>query len=107
MSTLFVCNMNALTPDERARHGALAAQLHPHVTRFDELPQGYAARLPAQPELAPALTEFVTLERRCCPFLTLAIRFEPHDGPLALEITGPPGAKPFIRAEFGIPEDPT
>jgi len=37
--------MNALTPQQRIRHGDLAAQLISAVVDFKELPNGYAASI--------------------------------------------------------------
>ena len=103
MHSQFVCDMSAMDVDQRARHSTLAMRLRPAVETFDELADGYAARFAYAPDTVLALAEFVTLERRCCPFLTLAVRLEREDGPLWLDISGPTGAKPFIRAEFRIP----
>jgi hypothetical protein len=102
METKFVCDMTALDPHERARHHALAATLRPAILGFEELADGYAARFPREPERVRELAEFVTYESRCCPFLTLAVELAGDGGPLRLRVTGAPGVKPFIRAEFGI-----
>ena len=104
MPTPFVCDMTALDPSKRARHRALAMELRPAVVAFEELPDGYAARFERAPERYLLLAEFMTLEALCCPFFTLALEAACDGGPLRLRITGPDGVKPFIRAEFGIPE---
>lgn len=102
MESPFLCDMAAMNAEQRARHHALALQLRPAVLEFKELPDGYAARLPTEPETILALAEFITLERLCCPCFTLAIEAECEHGPVWLKITGREGAKPFIRAEFRI-----
>lgn len=104
MESPFVCDMKALTPEQRARHHALAMRLRPAVIAFDELPDGYAARFAMEPERVMELAEFVTLERLCCPWITLGVELGRENGPLWLRLTGREGAKPFIRAEFGIAE---
>jgi len=98
----FFCDMTALSAPERARHQELAKLLRPAVLETKELADGYAARLPADLSIVLSLAEFVVLERRCCPFFTLALELDRDDGPLWLRITGGEGIKPFIRAEFGI-----
>ncbi len=45
MESPFACDMNALTPQQRIRHGDLAAQLISAVVDFKELPNGYAASI--------------------------------------------------------------
>ena len=61
-----------------------------------ELDDGYAYRLPANEEWLTTLVNLVNLERQCCPFLRFNIIVEPGDGPLWLELTGPPGTKEFL-----------
>jgi len=73
------------------------------ISEFEELADGYAARFPMEPATVMLLAEFITLERLCCRWLTLRIEVEREQGPLRMKITGRDGAKPFIRAEFGIP----
>jgi hypothetical protein len=102
MTSPFACDMSALTSEERARHHALAQKLRPAVLEFTELPDGYAARLPSDPAMVLCAAEFITLERLCCPFFTLALEVENDRGPLWMRITGREGIKPFIRAEFSI-----
>lgn len=105
MESPFVCNMDALTAEQRSRHNVLAKQLWPAVIEFKELPDGYAARFFPDGEMVLAIAEFISLERLCCPFFTLAVEIEGNQGPLWLKITGGEGIKPFIRAEFSIPSD--
>jgi len=95
--------MAALTADQRTRHNELATQLRPAVVEFKELPDGYAARFLPDGRIVPAIAEFITLERLCCPCFTLTLECEKEGGPLWLKITGREGVKPFIRVEFSIP----
>jgi hypothetical protein len=104
MESPFACDLTTMSPEQRARHGALARALRPAVIEFEELPDGYAARFPMEAATVLQLAEFLTLERLCCPVFTLALEVEREGGPLRLRITGRDGVKPFIRAEFGIPE---
>jgi hypothetical protein len=94
----FVCNMSTLTSAERAHHRELSQSLFAAVEEKRELPDGYGFRLP--PSELMTLAEWVSFERTCCPFLTLAIEQTRDRGPLWLRITGSEGAKPFIAAEF-------
>jgi hypothetical protein len=103
MDPVFACDMTAMTAAERARHGVLASKLRPAIAGTEELEDGYVARFAMENELLLALAEFVTLERLCCPWLTLAIEAERGGGPLKLRVTSVPAAKSAIRAEFGFP----
>jgi hypothetical protein len=33
----------------------------------------------------------------CCPFLTFELAAEPNHGPMIMRVTGPAGAKEFLR----------
>lgn len=48
------------------------------------------------------LAEWISFERKYCPFFTFEIGLEEHSGPLWLKLKGAEGIKRFIRAEFGI-----
>ncbi len=102
MGLPFICDMAAMTAEQRTRHHALAKQLRSAVIEFKELPEGYAARFPIEPEMVLLLAEFMILERLCCPCFTLGLEVEKERGPVWLKVTGREGIKPFIRAEFGI-----
>jgi hypothetical protein len=53
-------------------------------------PDGYAFRSPG--EVFDDLAGIIGLERRCGSFLRFTLTSEPGDGPVRLEITGPPEA---------------
>ena len=96
----FACNMGALTKGERARYGTLAETLLVAVCEQRELPSGYAFRLP--PGKLVTAAQWISLERKCCPFFTFELNQARDQGPLWLRITGPQGVKEFIRGEFHL-----
>jgi hypothetical protein len=77
----------------------LAGGLFAAVEEIAELPDGYEYRF-ANDDYLPALLEFIAAERRCCPFLTFEIAFEPHGGPLWLRLRGSPRVKAFVAEAF-------
>jgi len=96
----FACNMSALTTSQRVRHQELSRALLAAVQEKKELPAGYAFRLP--PDKLVTAAEWVSYERKCCPFFTFAIEQSRDEGPLWLRVTGSRGIKEFIRAEFRL-----
>jgi hypothetical protein len=102
MDPVFACDMTAMNPTQRARHHELAVVLRPAILATEELDDGYAARFEMKDELVMTLAEFMTLERLCCPWLTLAVEAERGGGSLKLRVTSVPEAKAAIRAEFGF-----
>jgi hypothetical protein len=99
--TGFYCNLKALSPDERLRHHALTLKLAGAKVETKELADGIAYRLADGSVSIAELGEWVTAERKCCPFFDFEIEAERDGGPLWLKLRGREGVKAFIHAEFG------
>jgi len=97
----FVCNLGVMNGEERARYLALSRKLMGAGEERRELDNGYAFRLAAPKISLTEVAEWMTFERRCCPFFNLQIETEADDGPVWLRMTGVDGIKDFIRAEIG------
>jgi hypothetical protein len=95
------CDLGALTPAERARRAELAQQLVGAAVAVIEIEDGFALRLASDEPAAGDAFEWVQLERRCCPFLRFALRFEPAGGPIWVELGGSAEAKAFL-ADSGL-----
>jgi hypothetical protein len=80
----------------------LAKDLFPKHLEIMELPDGCGVRFPNNRSLFIALSEWITLEQLCCPFLTLSLELHRDQGPIWLKATGEDGVKNFLRAELGI-----
>lgn len=102
----FACDLTALNAEQRIRYAQIREQLHESVQEVRELTNGYSFRYPADDPMIPLLAEFISLERRCCPFLDFTMNIERKPGPVWLALTGPSGVKEFLRAEMGIDELP-
>ena len=97
-----VCNVTALSPQQRQRRAALAGQLKQALQAIQELPDGYAIRLHRDDSTWMTAAEFVPLECRCCPFLAFSLEVECEGGPIWLRLVGREGVKEFLRSEFGL-----
>jgi hypothetical protein len=53
----FVCDMTALSTEQRARHHELAALLQSSLAAIRELPDGYDFEFPLSPDTYDALAE--------------------------------------------------
>ena len=98
----FACSLIALTAAERAHHKELSQELHAAVKETRELPNGYAFRLSGERRSLTMLSEWVSLERLCCPFFTFQIEAGAKTQPIWLRMTGREGVKGFMQSEFGI-----
>ena len=99
----FACNAFALSPEARKRHfDELGPGLLKLMKSKRELPDGYEFELPPDKGTYQLLTEWAYQERLCCPFFDIDMRFDRENGPLWLRLTGRPGTKDFIKAEFAL-----
>ena len=99
-SFLFYCDMTALSREERTAHVELSTRLFGSlVQETRELADGYAYRFDG--EHYALLADFVTNERRCCPFLSFKLDVAPYAGPVWLHVTAEGDVKPFLREEIG------
>ena len=98
----FACDMNALSAEQRQRHGELLGKLNAAQKEVRELPDGYSIRFEAVTQLFQELAEFVVYERLCCPFFDLELALERENGPLWLRMRGRTGVKEFIRRELNL-----
>jgi len=80
----------------RKREATLLAQFKSALTANEELPDGYAFRLPGEKRWLVA--ELIMAERECCPFLKFQLTAEPKMGALTVRITGPDGTKEFLKS---------
>ena len=97
----FACDMTAIALEQRGAHLATIEKLFRSVNAIRELPNGYAFQLSNESDVLLLATEFVTLERLCCPFFGFSIEVEREGGAVYLSLTGREGIKPFIMAEIG------
>ena len=96
------CVLAALDPDQRQRHQRLIGELRTVVTSVTELSDGFALRLRDDDTTWMNTAEFITLERRCCPFLGFTLDSEREQGSYCLRITGRPGVKEFLRDAYKL-----
>jgi hypothetical protein len=98
----FFCDFSAMDLEQKKRHSILARDLLPKHLEMKELPDGFAFRFSNDRVLFTGLSELATLERLCCPFLTITMELQFDQGPMWLKLTGEDGVKDFLRAELGI-----
>jgi hypothetical protein len=96
-----VCIPEAIPRGERSGHFALAKELFERLAIAQEdLPQGYAVHFPST--AFQQLAAFVNNERRCCPAIRFELDVSPAGEPIILRMTGPEGAREFLKEELPI-----
>jgi hypothetical protein len=98
----FYCNLKALTTKERARHVLLTLEIERARVETIELANGFAFRFQDSAVSLADLAEWVSAERKCCPFFDFEIELQGNNGPLWLKLRGKDGVKAFMQSEFGL-----
>jgi hypothetical protein len=100
-STVPACDLEAIGAAERPRYSSLTRQLKAAVLQQREMPDGFAWELDGNKLSFVAAAEWITMERRCCPFLTLQLETTGNHTGYWVKLRGPVGVKAFIAAELG------
>jgi len=98
----FYCNLKALGVKERVRHLQLTYEIERARVETVEMANGFAFRFQDGTVSLAELAEWVSAERKCCPFFDFEIEQQADNGPLWLKLRGKEGAKEFMRTEFRI-----
>ena len=98
----FYCNLKALSFKERARHMQLTYEIERAKVETVEMANGFAFRFQNGTVSLAELAEWVSAERKCCPFFDFEIEQQADNGPLWLKLRGKEGVKAFMRSEFRI-----
>jgi hypothetical protein len=97
-SPVLACNLKALSAVERPRYDDLVSRLRPAMRDRRELADGYSYSLDSAKITLPEVSEWIAMERLCCPFLIFQLE---GAGPAScLTMRGPDGAKALLQEEF-------
>ena len=94
------CNLEAFTADERLRYNELRRMLASAVIGRRELPDGIALQIATDRIALAHLAEWISMERKCCPFFDFGIDVARESGPVWLSLTGRSGVKDFLSQAF-------
>jgi hypothetical protein len=97
---IIACNPNTIPTEKRERWLLVATQMYGAVQEVQELADGYAFRLPSDPEMLLIVAEDLNYDRLCCPFIRYTLDIAPNAGPFWLRFTGAEGVKEFLRMSF-------
>lgn len=86
------------------RKATVLKSLKNQIQETRELPDGYAFKFPGSDKVLDELTEFIKTERTCCSFFVFDLSISGDKSEAWLHMTGPEGAKNFIREELGLAE---
>ena len=96
--TPIACN---LTGEDLAERGNDVKNLFDETEEVRELEDGYAFRFSGSDAMAPRLLEFTLEERRCCPFFTFDLVFQPNLGSIWVHLRGSAAVKEYVASAWG------
>jgi hypothetical protein len=99
------CVRDALSPAERERHHELLVEVKALARGSSETEDGVEVRLPRTADAFRTVAEWISLERRCCPFLSFALAWPAGARAPTLRLGGRPGVKEFLVRELGVPPE--
>lgn len=97
---VFACNLKAISAADRSRYNDLVKRVRAALRDRSEISNGYTFKLDNKTVTLPEAAEWISMERLCCPFLTLQISASGNQPHWVLTLTGPEGVKPLLDAEF-------
>ena len=83
-----------------ARKANLLSVLLSRADERRDLPDGYRLQFASESEVLSLIAQTIDAERQCCRFVRFTLSLEPDDGPILLDLTGPPGTREFLAAMF-------
>ena len=90
------------SPEMQQRKATVIASLKKKILVKKELPNGYAYQFPGTDAIVDELATFVKTERLCCDFFDFKLSVKGDGSSAWLTITGPKGAKDFIKSELEL-----
>jgi hypothetical protein len=98
MASVLTCNIQAISAVQRPRYSDLVSRLRAAIRDRSELADGYSYSLDTTKITLPEVSEWIGMERLCCPFL--ALQPEVAGEAFRLTMRGPDGAKAILEEEF-------
>lgn len=84
----------------RKRKSTVIRELVEKIILTEELNEGYCFTFNYSEEILFRLTEFIKLEKECCPFFNLNLSIQGNSNTISLSLGGPEGTKEFIKYEL-------
>ena len=95
--TRIACDLTVFSISERMEHLALAKSLLQQVSEVVEHNDGFTFVFEKSPHLELQVVNWVSKEKRCCPFFSFELSSTNTPPLLNLKISGPDGAKEILR----------
>ena len=94
------CCHTVFTKDQRNEYKRIWGELETRRLGITELEYGCEYQFQGDSETLHFINEWVSIERKCCPFLTFSVIASNEEEPVLLQLTGNEEAKVFLRTDI-------
>lgn len=94
------CCHTVFTKEQRVEYKSIWSELETRRLGITELENGYQYQFPGDAETLWLINEWVSMERKCCPFLTFSVIARNEMEPILLQLTGDEQGKEFLRTDI-------
>jgi hypothetical protein len=94
------CSHTVFTKEQRVEYKNIWEELETRKISITELEQGYQYQFQGDSETLRLVNEWVSMERKCCPFLTFTVIASNEEEPVFLKLTGSEEVKAFLRTDI-------
>lgn len=94
------CCHTAFTKEQRVAYKNIWEELETRRQRINELENGYQYQFSGDEDTLRLIYEWISMERKCCPFLTFSVIASNENEPVHLLLTGSQEAKAFLRSDI-------
>lgn len=94
------CCHTVFTKEQRVEYKNIWGKLETRRLGITELETGYQYQFPGDTETLRLINEWVSMERKCCPFITFTVIARNEKEPILLQLTGDEQAKAFLRTDI-------
>jgi hypothetical protein len=98
---VFACDLGAMTAAERERLARSCRDIFAAAKEVKIFDDGYAVGFEnPSAQLLAAMSDFIAVDRLCCPFVRHGLIVEPFGGTTWLQLTGGHGVKEAIAGDL-------
>jgi hypothetical protein len=94
------CCHTVFTNEQRSDYKNAWNELEKRRLGITDIEMGFEHQFSGDKDTLRLLNEWISLERKCCPFLIFTVRVSNENEPIFLQITGTDEAKSFLRNEL-------
>lgn len=94
------CCHTVFTKEQRVEYKSIWGELEMRRIGIIEIEKGYQYQFSGDSDTLHLVNEWVSMERKCCPFLTFTVIASNEDDPVLLQLTGTEEAKAFLRSDI-------